>query len=639
MLPRVLITSPYPGFTRLAENICRELSVEPVIIEAVLEDAVRRVLEVVEREDIEVVVSRGGTAAALKSTAPVPVITAEAGDFDILQALWEAKKISSRIAFLGSYYHQGGYDFESLEDILGVNVRQYLYRNFKELESQVLRAYEDGMDVVVGGGQPGVNLAQAMGMRGVLIYSSRRSIIQAIERAKEVIRIRRHDREYTQRLRTVVNSVEEAVVLVDEQERVMFVNEVAGRILGLDGSSVVNKKVKDLKNLRLEKVYGDGNTCDGDLQELDGLKVVVNRIPVKSERENFGVVVTFQELSRLQQLEQKMRREIYRKGLVARLSFQDIIGESRAIKEALETAKKYGYTDSTVLITGESGTGKELFAQGIHRISPRKDGPFVAVNCAALPENLLESELFGYEEGAFTGARKGGKLGLFELAHGGTIFLDEIGKIPISLQGRLLRVLQEKEVMRLGGSRVIPVDVRVIAATNLDLRDAVQKGDFRADLYYRLNVLKLKLPPLRERDGDVDLLTDYFIMRFNRKFRKKLKSIPREIRNWISSYHWPGNVRELENFIERLVILSNGQSIDRELAYKLIEDADEGILLSGAEDFITVQVGTLEEMEREIIKKMDKKMGFKKNKLAKRLGISRTTLWKKLNDLDFNPEV
>lgn len=639
MLPRVLITSPYPGFTRLAENICRELSVEPVIIEAVLEDAVRRVLEVVEREDIEVVVSRGGTAAALKSTAPVPVITAEASDFDILQALWEAKKISSRIAFLGSYYHQGGYDFESLENILGVRVRQYLYRNFEELESQVLRAYEDGMDVVVGGGQPGVNLAQAMGMRGVLIYSSRRSIIQAIERAKEVIRIRRHDREYTQRLRTVVNSVEEAVVLVDEQERVMFVNEVAGRILGLDGSSMVNKKVKDLKNLRLEKVYGDGNTCDGDLQELDGLKVVVNRIPVKSERENFGVVVTFQELSRLQQLEQKMRREIYHKGLVARLSFQDIIGESRAIKEALETAKKYGCTDSTVLITGESGTGKELFAQGIHRISPRKEGPFVAVNCAALPENLLESELFGYEEGAFTGARKGGKPGLFELAHGGTIFLDEIGKIPISLQGRLLRVLQEKEVMRLGGSRVIPVDVRVIAATNLDLRNAVQKGDFRADLYYRLNVLKLKLPPLRERDGDVDLLTDYFIMRFNRKFRKKLKSIPREIRNWISSYHWPGNVRELENFIERLVILSNGQSIDRELAYKLIEDADEGILLSGAEDFITVQVGTLEEMEREIIKKMDKKMGFKKNKLAKRLGISRTTLWKKLNDLDFNPEV
>jgi len=631
VLPRVLITSPYPEFTKLTKNICKKLSVEPVIIEAVLEDAVRQVLDAVKKEDIEVVVSRGGTAAALKNMAPVPVITAEANDFDILQALWEAKKLSSKIAFLGSYYHQGGYDFESLEDILGVNVKQYLYRNFKELEFQVSRAYEDGMEVMVGGGQPGANLAKAMGMRGVLIYSGKRTVVQAIERAKEVIRIRRHDREYTQRLRAVVNSVEEAVLLVDEQERVMFANRVAERILGLKSKYMVNRRVRELKSSRLDRIYGDGTACDGDLQELEGVKLVVNRIPVQSEKEDFGVAITFQELSRLQQLEQKMRREIYHKGLVARLSFEDVIGESKTIKEALETAEKFGRTDSTILITGESGTGKELFAQGIHRISPRKDGPFVAVNCAALPESLLESELFGYEEGAFTGAKKGGKTGLFELAHGGTIFLDEIGRIPISLQGRLLRVLQEREVMRLGGSRVIPVDVRVIAATNLDLREAVQQGEFRADLYYRLNVLKLKLPLLRERNGDVNLLTDYFISKYNKKFGKRVTFLPRDIKEWINSYHWPGNVRELENFIERLVILSSGRSIDRDLAHKLIENADEGILLSGPDDCINVRAGTLEEMEREIIEKMDKKLGFNRTKLAKRLGISRTTLWKKLN--------
>lgn len=632
MLSRVLITSPYLEFTKLAENICRELSVEPVIIEGILDHAVRNVLEVIEKENVEVVVSRGATAAALKGLAPVPVITADPNDFDILQALWEAKKISPKIAFLGFYNHQGGYDFKSLEDILGVEVKQYLYCNAKDLEDRVLSASKDGMDVVVGGGQDGVNLARALGMHGVLLRSSRRTIIQAIERAKEVIRIRRHDREYAQRLRTVINSVEEAVLLVDEQERVMFINNVASQILKLDGSSVVNKRVKDFKNPWLAKVYGDGFACDGDLLELDDVKVVVNRFPVKFEKEHFGVVITFQRLSRLQRLEQKMRREIYYKGLVARMSFEDIVGESKSIKEALETAKRFGCTDSTILITGESGTGKELFAQGIHRISPRKDGPFVAVNCAALPENLLESELFGYEEGAFTGAKKGGKIGLFELAHGGTIFLDEIGKIPFSLQGRLLRVLQEKEVMRLGGSRIIPVDIRVIAATNLDLRDAVQKGEFSADLYYRLNVLKLKLPPLREREGDIDLLTNYFISRFNRKFGKKVTYFPRRIKEWINSYHWPGNVRELENFIKRVVILSNGQSISDELAYKLIENADEGILLPGPGDFITVRSGTLDKMEREIINKMDKKLGFNKTKLAKKLGISRTTLWKKLKN-------
>jgi len=636
LLPRVLITSPYPDFTKLTEDICRELSVEPVIIEAVLEDAVQKVLKITGRDEIEVVVSRGGTAAALKNNVSVPVITAEASDYDILQALWEAKNISSKIAFLGSYYHQGGYEFKKPEKILGINIKQYLYRNYEELENMVLRAYEDGMEVVVGGGQPAVNMAKAMGMRGILIYSSRRSIVQAIERAKEVIRIRRHDRKYTQRLRTVVNSVEEAVILVDEQERVMFINRVAERILGLDNRVVMNKQIKELNNLWLAGVYKDGTPCDGHLQELDNTKVVVNRYPVNSKNENFGVVVTFQELTRLQQLEQKTRREIYHKGLVARFSFDDVIGESRAIREAIETAKKYGHTDSTVLITGETGTGKELMAQGIHNISSRKEGPFVAVNCAALPENLLESELFGYEEGAFTGAKKGGKLGLFELAHGGTIFLDEIGKIPFSLQGRLLRVLQEKEVMRLGGSKVIPVNVRVIAATNLELSDAVQKGDFRADLYYRLNVLKLKLPPLREREGDIELLTNHFISSFNEKFRKNVKYIPKEIRDWINQYQWPGNVRELENFIERLVVLSNGQSLNKNLVCKIIENADEGILLSASKDCITVQIGTLEEMEKEIIKKMDKRLGFKKNKLAKKLGVSRTTLWKKLNDYDQN---
>ncbi|MBC7335917.1 MAG: sigma 54-interacting transcriptional regulator, partial [Clostridia bacterium] len=306
------------------------------------------------------------------------------------------------------------------------------------------------------------------------------------------------------------------ILAVDQQGRISLCNPVAAQVLGLPNKEVLHQPLAEVTahNPYLAKVYGDGRPAGGELHKLGDVSVVANRVPIRVGRETIGTVVTFQDVTRIIQLEAKIRRELYQKGLVARFTFEDIIGQSEAIREAVEKAKRYALTDSTVLLSGESGTGKELFAQSIHAFSRRSGGPFVAVNCAALPENLLESELFGYEEGAFTGAKKGGKLGLFELAHGGTIFLDEIGEMTLPLQARLLRVLQEKEVMRLGGSRVIPVDVRVIAASNKNLQQAVQEGTFRADLFYRLNVLCLKVPPLRARKDDIPLLVDHFIKRY-----------------------------------------------------------------------------------------------------------------------------
>ncbi|MDW7675615.1 MAG: sigma 54-interacting transcriptional regulator, partial [Bacillota bacterium] len=344
-------------------------------------------------------------------------------------------------------------------------------------------------------------------------------------------------------------------------------------------------------------------------------------------------------ITKVQQLEQKIRTKIYSQGLIAKHNFSDIVGKSENMLQVVNKALKFAETDSTILLLGESGTGKEMFAQSIHNASSRRKGPFVAINCAALPENLLESELFGYEEGAFTGARKGGKQGLFELAHRGTIFLDEIGSINLALQGRLLRVLQEREVMRVGGNQVIPVDIRIIAATNEDLGERVTFGQFRNDLFYRLNVLKLLLPALRERTGDPELLLEYFINSCNQKFGKKVVVTNKDLFNWANSYYWPGNIRQLENFVERLIILAELESQNSEIIYQLIYETESEIGKCCSpkftdkpynKDTITVEVASLAEMEDQLIRKIADTKGFSKEELAKLLEVSRTTLWKKL---------
>jgi transcriptional regulator with PAS, ATPase and Fis domain len=310
-----------------------------------------------------------------------------------------------------------------------------------------------------------------------------------------------------------------------------------------------------------------------EIVDFGRAKVVVNRIPIRVEGEVVGAVATFQDVTKIQAMEEQIRREMYNQGHVAKFTFKDLCCSSHGLRATIETAKQYAAVGSTVLITGETGTGKELFAQSIHHASDRCAGPFVAVNCAALPETLLESELFGYVEGAFTGARRKGKPGLFELAHRGTIFLDEVSEIPLSLQGRLLRVLQEREVIRLGHDRVIPVDVRVLCATNRDLRRLVEEGRFRQDLYWRLNVLNLSIPPLRERRDDILPLMHHFLNTLSPEAAHGVVFTDDALSVLVHA-PWPGNVRELRNLCERLVVVCSGESVDAAFLSHLMESAE-----------------------------------------------------------------
>ncbi len=337
---------------------------------------------------------------------------------------------------------------------------------------------------------------------------------------------------------------------------------------------------------------------------------------------------------------QKLKTEnVFLQGqLKAKYRFTNLIGDSDEMQQVFQLIEKIASTNSTVLICGESGTGKELVARAIHYNSDRRDQPMVPVNCGAIPEDLLESELFGYEKGAFTGAMKT-RIGRFELAHGGTIFLDEIGDMSPALQVKILRILQEHEFERLGGIKSIKVDIRVIAATHRDLEQAVKKGTFREDLYYRLNVIPLVIPPLRARKYDIPLLAHHFIEKFNVEKKRSIKGISPEAMNCFTQYNWPGNVRELENLIERLVILKETGTIEREdLPEKIFGNASSGGLLTAPEipeDGISLTTA-VSEFEKELIIRALKKSNWVKNRAAKLLQLKRTTLVEKMKKINLS---
>ena len=377
------------------------------------------------------------------------------------------------------------------------------------------------------------------------------------------------------------------------------------------------------------------------LMDINGTLVSTNRIPIIVESRVNGVVATFQDIRVIQENENKIRRTLHKKGLVAKYNFDDIIGESTSIMSTIEIAKSFGLSDSTILIQGESGTGKELFAQSLHNISDRKDGPFVAINCAALTKTLLESELFGYEEGAFTGASKGGKTGLFELAHRGTIFLDEIGEIPIETQAQLLRVLQEKEIRKIGSEVTTPIDVRVIAATNKDLKEEIRLNRFREDLYYRICVLNLTIPPLRDRKEDVELLSNFFFEKFLGAKNFRYQDDFKKIMEMVKDHEWHGNVRELENFVERISVLlqyhenpNNIEQIIKNYRKNNVLDSENENKKEEKENDVKVNQNKgendFEQWEINKILNALKKNNLSIQNASDSLGISRTTLWRKM---------
>lgn len=422
----------------------------------------------------------------------------------------------------------------------------------------------------------------------------------------------------------IVESMSDGLLTIDRSGHITYINATGGRILGVDPKKVVGKFVGDIVDFRpvvLSVLESGHGYVDREFMVKTGSgfkHFIKTAVPIRDENGNLtGVVDTFREIKRVRKMVNQMV------GATANFTFADILGESREIAECVRLAKIAAQSSSTVLLQGESGTGKELFAQAVHNESNRREGPFVALNCAALPRELIESELFGYEEGAFTGASRGGRPGKFELASGGTIFLDEIGDMPLDMQAKLLRVLQEHRVVRLGGSHYIDCDVRVIAATNKDLAREVEEGNFRRDLYYRLNVISILIPPLRQRGADLELLVERLTEKISRKLGHEVHVFAPGALQILRSYAWPGNVRELENVIERAVNMARGKEISAAEVLRLLKHQQAGPA-APAEPL------AIEELEKQAIRRALQAVDGNISLAARLLKISRNTLYNKL---------
>ena len=431
------------------------------------------------------------------------------------------------------------------------------------------------------------------------------------------------------KLEGILNSITDGVFTIDSEWRITSFNNAAEHITGYPVEEAIGKNCgKLLRGSHCEHVCPMRKTIESgkptfnekvEIITKDGTKVPISvntALLYDSDGEVIGAVETFRDLTSVHQLTE---------ALEGRYNFDNIIGKSRAMQEIYDLLQNVVESDATVLIQGESGTGKELVARAIHFNSARRNKPFVAVNCSALVETLLESELFGHEKGAFTGAIKS-RAGRFELANGGTLFLDEVGDMSPNLQAKLLRVLDEQKFERVGGTKPIRVNVRIISATNKDLLNAISDGTFREDLYYRLNVVPIMLPPLRERSEDIPILIEHFITHFNRKTGKQIRTIASEALDVLISYHWPGNIRELENAMEQAFVRCQGEVIKLEHLPPLIRDS---LKRSTKVEFKESQ-NPFEEAEKQMLIQVLQKVSGSRIKAARLLGVSKATLWRKM---------
>ncbi|MDD5169333.1 MAG: sigma 54-interacting transcriptional regulator [Syntrophales bacterium] len=441
-------------------------------------------------------------------------------------------------------------------------------------------------------------------------------------------------------LLSILDSINNGVMIIDDAFIVRYLNPEYTRITGVTRDEIIGRPLREVRpGARLPDVMRTGKPLSGVFRREGDIDYVVDLAPIVRDGKIKGGIAIFRDITEVERLSKELQRISHQtarlKSLLhhayqAKHTFDEILGASEGIHKVIELARRFARGGNDILITGESGTGKEIFAQAIHNASERSTGPFVTVNCAALTPSLLESELFGYADGAFTGAKKGGKVGLFEIADGGTIFLDEIAELTPEMQGRFLRALQERTIRRVGGTQETPLDVRVITATNRDLSRMVEENQFRQDLYYRFWVLKIHIPPLRERDIDVRVLAEHFLALCGKKMLRRLEFAP-EVYESFSKYRWPGNVRELIHTIEFAAQMADDSVIT-------VHHLPRALCPESMSDWF--QAGTLPELvrdlERKIIAARLKYYGTAlsgKRSIARELGISMATLYNKMKNL------
>lgn len=593
------------------------LNVEPIV---------RRLPE----EGFHAVVCTGGIELEVRRLINLPTYVVTSGYIDVLESFQmlesEYKLVNKQVALL---VHKNNFlQLSRITPYVNNYIELFSFSGSEDVKRILQQIISRNFDAVLTG-PTGLTYAKRAGLPAFPLCYSEESALDSIKQVRSLLDLNRKEILQMKRIQSAIDVSPDAIISTDAEGHINLCNKKACDILHLPQDKVLKQPITQIMNdPSWSAVYTKGVPQRSVLVKIGQENYFSTRLPIVQDQRVIGSVCTLQEVEQIRTMENKFR-SLQARGLTARYCFDDIAGASPRMQEVLAHARIFAETELTVLVEGETGTGKELFAQSIHNASPRKNGPFVAINCAALPEPLLESELMGYDEGAFTGAKKGGKTGLFELAHGGTIFLDEINQMPLALQSKLLRVIQERAVMRVGGNRMIPIDVRIVAAANEKLQEKVDANQFRSDLYYRLNIMRLRLPPLRERREDIPLLAEIFAQQRGTIPADALKMLIDRVQN----YAWPGNIRELQNYVWRSVaLLSHGVSLDSNFFSEYLqEDQTDMAHASLASDEIVVSLGTLEEMEQQIVKKVTQRCDGNQSKAARILNVSRNTISSKLN--------
>lgn len=632
------VLAPYREMADIVSDLQREIPEAIEVVPARITDAAE-VSRGLIRSGAVVLVARGGTALSLKSNNlegfdGIPVVDVPVTAYDVLRAIAESKKKAQWTCVLA--YPNMIEGIESVRNYLGSQIEVIPITAEANLH-KIMRGEAAEKDICFVGGAITCEIASSCGYQSVLIRSGRPAVAHALREACRIARVQQQESEKRYRLRAVLDSMEDGIIVTDSNGVPEIWNTKAAKLLLAEGVIRNPDFPVALLEGAISRGLVTGTPEDSVVRLPSGAHAVVSVSPVSADRKAKGLLLNLRDAVRVEALEHKVRGDIHSLGLVATKRFSDVVGRSDRLRQTVATAEAFSLVDATVLILGESGTGKEIYAQAIHNASARRNGPYVALNCAALPESLLESELFGYAGGAFTGATKEGKPGLFEMAHKGTLLLDEISELSLGLQGKLLRVLQERQGRRVGGDRVIPIDVRILAATNKDLVGMVRKGHFREDLFFRLDVLRLNMPPLRARPGDIEPLFTHFVSRYSRELNLVPVTLTPEALSFLETYSWPGNVRELQNVVQRCLAVCAGQALSAEELRRMLQTDrdcafDDMRPMMANSTVKELQNGRREFSEIDIYDALTK-AGGSVSKAAKVLGVHRTTLWRRLNKL------
>ncbi|HBH0442722.1 TPA: sigma 54-interacting transcriptional regulator [Clostridioides difficile] len=644
---------------RIEELYREDVENGTIIIDILNLDLMENQGRILVEKGAQAIIGRGGGYSLVIDTVNVPVIPMNMKSTDLLRAIEIAKKYSKKVVLiLGD--NEVSFDYVGWRNVISTEITEEWFESKYEIRSKVVKYIDQKDEVVIVGGGLACSFARQYGIDSVFATASDESIREAVEYCKKLLDTLGEEKFNNEVLRNILDGIKDGVIAIDSNGSIILYNESAKNMLKVERKCALNKYILDVfpkMEWMLDCLHEKEDVEDRKIRNINNLIVNTRTTLIKVDNSTYGVLGIIQDITKLQNLERKIRFDLNQKGLYARYTFDDFLFKDKLTKEFIEEAKKIGKSDYTTLLYGESGSGKEIIAHSIHNISKRKDRPFVAINCATIAENLLESELFGYEEGAFTGARKGGKRGLFELAHGGTLFLDEINSLSFNIQTKLLRVIEERQIMRIGSDYIIPLDIRIIAATNESLTEKIVMGTFRADLFYRLSSLEINIPPLRDRREDI-------IPLFNNFVNEVLKDdglnginsidenfvLTKDEMDKLYNYSWPGNVRELKTIAQKYVVTGKIKlRQDRDFKTKKllpnsevdkfnsettasVEVQDESINIRKINDGkISIDIKEVNKYVEEKIISMLFAQGLSKNEVAQVLGISRTSLWKKYN--------